>query len=344
MIKRILTALAGVVLVLTGLASVPASAAAGGDTVPALAAAVNMPGSPVKGGVNAPKGNPFAKAAGGVSSKLVTCPNYQYAAGVQTFTGGATVGGFGANVMVTKPFLNSGATGCHTLVELAAQGGGSYGDIVEIGATVDPTVNGGSSDPHLFVYHWVNGATTCYNGCGWVDNSTNPINAGSSLASVASATFPANVKQFNIQYDAAATCGAVTGAWVLGYAGLGIGCFPKTLWTTPTFTSATRIQAFWEVASTGTVDCSDMGQLGRQGSSAVLPLDASDPAYIGSITLTNPSPAATANVIPFVLPASGSGNSVLGFTGGSPSVTRTITGGGTGTNSSGGLPGNAGSC
>lgn len=352
MIKKVW---AGLAVTLALLAGAVAPASAGAPSVTAVGGevsslgVVNIKGSPVKGGVDAPKGNPFRKAAGGVSSKLVTCPNYEYAAGAQTFSGGATVGGFGANAMVTKPFLNSGATGCHSLVELAVQGGSTYGDIVEVGATVDKTVNSGCTpnpacldEPHLFVYHWVNGATTCYNGCGWVDDSSNPINAGSSLASVASAAFPANVKQFNIQYMPAGTCGAVTGAWVVGYAGLAIGCFPKTLWTAPTFTSGTRIQAFWEVASTGTVDCSDEGQQGRQGSAAVLPLDASDPAYIGSITLTNPSPAATANVIPFVSPGSGSGYSVQGFASGGN--TRTITGGGTGTDASGNLPGNANSC
>lgn len=354
-LKRGFAALVATLAVAAGLAS-PSSAAPSNSTVVATQAAaidaqltappvVAIKGSPVKGGIDAPKGNPFKKAAGGAANRLVTCSNYQYAAGVQTFTGGANVAGFTANAMVTKPFLNSGATGCHSLVELAAQSGSSYGDIVEIGATVDPTVNGGSSDPHLFVYHWKNGATTCYNGCGWVDNASNPINAGASLATVASATFPANVKKFDLRHDTSVSCGSSSGGWWAAYDNVYVGCFPDSEWASPapTFPNATRIQAFWEVSSTGTVDCSDMGQMGRQGSAAVLPLDATDPAYIGSITLISPSPAATANVIPFATPAyATSGNSVQGFASGG--FTRTITGGGTGTTSAGAVPGNAGSC
>jgi hypothetical protein len=346
-IKRGLTALAATLAVAAGLAA-PSSAA---TTNPAavgseLAAppVVAIKGSPVKGGVYAPKGFPGKKPGGGVSNRLVTCSNYQYAAGAQTFTGGANVGGFTANAMVTKPFLNSGATGCHSLVELAVQSGTTLGDIVEVGVTVDPTVNGGSSNPFLFVYHWKNGSTTCYNGCGWVDNGSNPINAGANLLSVSTATFPANIKKFNLVHDTSVMCGSSSGGWWAGYDNVYLGCFPDSEWAAPapTFTTGTAIQAFWEVASTGTVDCSDMGQQGRQGSAATLPLDASDPAIISSITLTNPSPAATANVIPFVSPGSGSGNSIQGFA--TSGFTRTIAGGGTGTNSSGGLPGNAGSC
>lgn len=350
MLKKFLVSLAATAAVIGGLASAPAEAAPVNPSATSVAANLTaapvpaLKGPAVTGGIHAPKGFPGKKVAGSPSAKLVTCSNYQYAAGVQTFTGGANVGGLTANMMVTKPFLNSGATGCHSLVEMAAQSGATYGDIAEVGATVDPTVNGGSSDPFLFVYHWKNGATTCYNGCGWVDNPSNPINAGSSLLSVSSAAFPANVKKFNLVHDTSVACGASAGGWWAGYDNVYLGCFPDSEWASPapTFPTATRIQTFWEVASTGTVDCSDEGQQGRQGSAAVLPLDASDPAYIGSITLTNPSPAATANVIPFVAPASGTGNSVLGFASGG--FTRTITGGGTGTNSSGGLPGNAGSC
>jgi hypothetical protein len=353
-IKRGLTALAATLAVAAGLAAPSTAAPSNATAVAAELAAPPVPaltGSPVKGGIDAPKGFPGKKATqGSGSARLTTCSNYEYAAGVQTFTGGANVAGFVANAMVTKPFLNT-STACHSLVELAAQSGSTYGDIVEVGATVDPGVNSGCtpnpaclSEPFLFVYHWKNGATTCYNGCGWVDNPSNPINAGAPLSAVASAAFPANVKKFGLYHDTSVACGASAGGWWAAYDNVYLGCFPDSEWASPapTFPAATRIQAFWEVSSVGTVDCSDEGQLGRQGSAAVLPLDATDPAYIGSITLTNPSPAATANVIPFVSPASGTGNSVQGFASGG--FTRTITGGGTGTNSSGGLPGNATSC
>ena len=29
----------------------------------------------------------------------------------------------------------------------------------------------GDEDPHLFVYHWVNRQTSCYNACGFVQYS-----------------------------------------------------------------------------------------------------------------------------------------------------------------------------
>lgn len=42
--------------------------------------------------------------------------------------------------------------------------------IVEVGWTVDRELNG-DAQPHLFVYHWVDGQATCYNGCGFVQYS-----------------------------------------------------------------------------------------------------------------------------------------------------------------------------
>ena len=54
----------------------------------------------------------------------------------------------------------------HSLIELAVESLDSS-QIVEVGWTVDKELNGDDL-PHLFVFHWVDGAPTCYNGCGFV--------------------------------------------------------------------------------------------------------------------------------------------------------------------------------
>jgi len=67
---------------------------------------------------------------------------------------------------INRPtYDNSGGTG-HSLDEIAIQGGPSNGNIVELGWLVPSDMNP-DADPHIFVFHWVNSAPSCYNGCGW---------------------------------------------------------------------------------------------------------------------------------------------------------------------------------
>ena len=84
---------------------------------------------------------------------------YHYSSGLQY----AETDGTYANLVIGKPDLAE--EDYHTLAEIAVQSADGK-QIVEVGWTVDRGVNG-DDDPHLFVYHWVDGKETCYNGCGF---------------------------------------------------------------------------------------------------------------------------------------------------------------------------------
>jgi len=72
---------------------------------------------------------------------------------------------------IAKPaYVNTGGEG-HSLDEIALQGGASNGNIIEMGWFVDSEMEG-NVNPHIFVYHWINGAETCYDTCGWQQWST----------------------------------------------------------------------------------------------------------------------------------------------------------------------------
>jgi hypothetical protein len=74
----------------------------------------------------------------------------------------------------------------------------------------------GDDNPHLFVYHWLNGNQTCYNGCGFVPRNEPEYTAGMTL--------PVNSTpvQFAIWHHDA--------AWWVGYNHHWIGSFPDTIW------------------------------------------------------------------------------------------------------------------
>ncbi len=127
----------------------------------------------------------------------------------------------------------------HSLAELAAISADGK-NIVEIGWTVDRSVD---AEPHLFVYHWVDGAETCYDGCGYVQMSRTRF-PGMTVPTT-------NVPQtYAIQYQ--------NGNWFVGYQGEWIGYFPGSLWN-DAFTEAGVAQWFGEVASSTSVPCSQMG-------------------------------------------------------------------------------------
>ncbi len=158
-----------------------------------------------------------------------------------------------ASMTIGHPTL--AADGYHSLAELAVQSA-DKNQVIEVGWTVDPTTFG-DSNTHLFVYHWVNGQSTCY-GCGFVDNTANPVNAGASLSAAVG-----TAKVFGINY--------VSGAWWISYDGAYVGNFPGLLWSgaTPpaTFVTSGYIRAFGEVAASTTTPCTDMGSgsLGQSG-------------------------------------------------------------------------------
>ena len=74
--------------------------------------------------------------------------------------------GGGMTMQVERPaYVDTGGPG-HTLDEIAVQGGPRDGNIVELGWNVS-TDQYGDTDPHLFVFHWMNWSPTCYDDCNW---------------------------------------------------------------------------------------------------------------------------------------------------------------------------------
>ncbi|MEV4344296.1 neprosin family prolyl endopeptidase [Actinoplanes sp. NPDC049596] len=159
--------------------------------------------------------------------------HYLYNVGAQA----AVTDGVHANVTISKPKLEE--SDYHTLAELALQSGDKK-QIVEVGWTVDRVVNG-DDDPHLFVYHWVDKKSTCYNACGFQQYSAN-IKPGDTLPQD-------TVKKFGIQY--------FKNAWWIAYDSEWVGFFPESLWNKEgiTFNKSGLIQVFGEVASTTTTPC-----------------------------------------------------------------------------------------
>ncbi|TCO54879.1 neprosin family prolyl endopeptidase [Actinocrispum wychmicini] len=174
-----------------------------------------------------PKGNPNLVHANGIDALTFI---YGYAAQ------SATADGSSATMTVAQPTL--AAADFHSLAEIAAESADGQ-QIVEVGWNVDRGLNGDAA-PHLFVFHWVNGTATCYNGCGFV-----PV--GPPMAGM---TVPTGNAQFAIQH--------FQGNWWLGYNNTWFGYFPDSLWN-GTYTKVGLTQWFGEVAANSASPCTDMG-------------------------------------------------------------------------------------
>jgi hypothetical protein len=189
-------------------------------------------------------------------------PTFSYAGALQD----AVTTGFYANLTIAKPTLST--RDYHTLAEIALQST-DLRQTVEIGWNVDRSVNG-DSDPHLFVYHWVNGQSTCYNGCGFVQYSST-VKPGDTLAYGVG-------KKFSIQYSGAAWWVAFDTEW--------IGYFPESLWINAglsSFATSGVVKLFGEVASpASTAPCGT--QMGNGVDSAST---TATPATFGSTTFLN---------------------------------------------------------
>jgi hypothetical protein len=161
---------------------------------------------------------------------------YLYAQAAQTTTNG---GGF-AWFDVARPSLSTSDS--HTLAELAVSSADRR-QIVEVGWTVDRSLFG-DADPHLFVFHWVDGVGTCYNGCGFVPTTGGGGPAGKKLT-------PGTAQYLTIRQS--------TSGWWISADGIGwLGYFPHSLWG-GRFTQAGIVQWFGEVAAFSTTPCTDMG-------------------------------------------------------------------------------------
>lgn len=170
---------------------------------------------------------------------------YSYVSGRQGVT--AT----GASVTMYQASPKGVSAEGHSLQELALQSSSdtTTANTIEVGWTVDPGVNR-DYRPHLFVYHWVNGQGSCYNGCGFVQVSST-VRAGMALTSGASGTFA-------LRYYA--------GNWWAYYNNVAFGYFPGSLWG-GAFSSAQSVTAFGEVAAPSLPGCTQMGD-GVYGSAA----------------------------------------------------------------------------
>lgn len=232
-------------------------------------------------GVEAPKGLPEAvtgsdsPASYNLASNKKAGPYYFYAAGSQ----GMTTKGVYQDVQIAKPYLNT--ADYHSLQEIAVSASATTSgkrNIVEIGWTVDRQVNNGSDDPHLFVFHWVDGQPACYNGCGFVQYGGSTARAGMPL--------PVNtIKKMGIQY--------FNGNWWTSYDNKWVGYFPGTLWsaatpTAQTFTAGDFLQTFGEIAAGSATPCTDMGT-GYQGFSSTIP--AANKAKVNNVRVVNGSDA-----------------------------------------------------
>jgi hypothetical protein len=78
-----------------------------------------------------------------------------------------TADGGGMTMRIDRPTV--GGTS-HSLNEISVQGGAGDGDIVEIGWNVSKSQYP-DSDPHLFIFHWMNWNPTCYDDCNFQQSS-----------------------------------------------------------------------------------------------------------------------------------------------------------------------------
>jgi hypothetical protein len=192
----------------------------------------------------APKGQPpqvgSSTVPGAVAApQVITTPAdgmFQYAQASQFVFADGARGYF----TIPKPILAPGDS--HSLAELAVQSSDQR-QVIEVGWTVDRALNG-DDDPHLFVFHWIDGVRTCYNACGFVPFNEPGYSAGMKLPVTTTPT------QFNILHHGA--------EWRVGYNGHWVGAFPDSEWGNR-FKVAGLVQWFGEVASPTASSCTEMG-------------------------------------------------------------------------------------
>lgn len=258
MLRRFISLFAAATLTAgLGLAGATPAQAAPGDPVPvpgSSAPAEPMPelGKPTKAikGKGILKGKPEAGLVASANPATCGTPPCFFHAGKRQDS--MTADGASVSLQINNPYFKTGDG--HTLGEMAVESADGQ-QLVEVGWTRDPAVNGGSSAPHLFVASWTNGSFNGYNGGGGYTpvGGCSPC-AGSNLTA-AIGTSP----NFAIQHIADGA-GGITDGWWVAYGANWIGVFPDTTWTTPTYTQSGLIQVFGEVGKTSTSEpCDDMG-------------------------------------------------------------------------------------
>ena len=158
----------------------------------------------------------------------------------------ATMTGAGAALTLAQPRVST--VDYHSLAEIAVESTAGR-QLIEIGWNIDPGVNTGDVAPHLFSYHWIDGAGTCYNGCGWVQVSATHA-PGMPVA------VDAAPHVFQIEHRADAR-------WWLTYDGDDLGYYPDTEWSGG-YTAGGFTQWFGEVAAGAEASpCTEMGNAKR---------------------------------------------------------------------------------
>lgn len=171
---------------------------------------------------------------------------YRYAGKKQT----GITGSDGPQIAMTveKPGILA-ALDKHSLAEVTAQDSGG-GNIVEFGW--DVAVGNPDLNPRIFWFTWVNGQPQGYNN-GFLPVAS-PVKAYNATLTQGS-TVTLDVRHFT-----AAQCGCTAGWW-LAYNSSFLGVYPDTIWTgaSQTFTGASTVQAFGEVALGYDPSQTDMG-------------------------------------------------------------------------------------
>jgi hypothetical protein len=225
------------------LLGLPGGSASAGSVVGTVPPGIS---SPPGSGTAAHSFRIVSNSSGSVSNSPIcyygACYDYVYDRQVVTNTG-TTIA-----MTVGDPKLDPADAGDpHSLQEIADMSLDSS-FIIEVGWTVDKGLNG-DLKPHLFVYHWVNGSETCYNGCGFVSTSR-LIQPGMTL-------LPGMVIDVGFRQHG--------GNWYVLFDGIPFGYFPGSLWDNQDPT-AQWLEAFGEVEDTTLPACTQMGD-GRYGTS-----------------------------------------------------------------------------
>ena len=141
--------------------------------------------------------------------------------------------GGGMTTTVARPtYVNTGGSG-HSLNEIAIQAGKNNGDIIELGWLVSSNQYG-DLDPHIFVFHWIGGTPTCYDGCNWQQYS-GTYHPGQNIKAIVGREVYVGYVFYN-------------GNWWAWFDNQWLGYYPGTEWN-KAFTKTALIQWFGEVAS-----------------------------------------------------------------------------------------------
>ncbi len=238
---------------------------------PLAVAGAAKPATALRSGIPPTTSSATALSAAAPPAPLAAAPapsptvKYFYATGEFNAVAAKRAAVDGATAMMTigKPALHSRDS--HSLAEIAVQSVNEEGkpdgrQVVEVGWTVDRQVNKKNpTEPHLFVYRWVNGDPTdgkgkhCYNSseCGFVPHDSATSAPGDKLTA-------GETKKFGIQH--------FENAWWIWYDKGWIGRYPDSIWGN-TFTKVDHVQWFGEVAAGGATPCSEMGK-GRSARSS----------------------------------------------------------------------------